>query len=97
MNGDAVVRRIEQLAVLDRVSEPLPEGVGALVPEQSEAKDALSGTWLGHPVHPPLTDVVVVGRSCCRGPRPQRAWPWRKVVRQPMDHPVAARAQECRR
>jgi nitrite reductase/ring-hydroxylating ferredoxin subunit/uncharacterized membrane protein len=22
-------------------------------------KDALSGTWLGHPVHPPLTDVVI--------------------------------------
>ncbi|OOK63798.1 hypothetical protein BZL30_9363 [Mycobacterium kansasii] len=22
-------------------------------------KQAISGTWLGHPVHPPLTDVVI--------------------------------------
>jgi nitrite reductase/ring-hydroxylating ferredoxin subunit/uncharacterized membrane protein len=29
------------------------------VPSDSELKDALSGTWLGHPLHPPLTDIVV--------------------------------------
>jgi nitrite reductase/ring-hydroxylating ferredoxin subunit/uncharacterized membrane protein len=33
--------------------------VRAAVPQESRLKDLLSGTWLGHPVHPPLTDVVV--------------------------------------
>ena len=32
--------------------------VCALIPAGSRAKDALSGTWLGHPLHPPLTDLV---------------------------------------
>ncbi len=26
---------------------------------QPKLKQAISGTWLGHPVHPPLTDVVI--------------------------------------
>ena len=56
---EAVAERIEQLSVLDSVSEPLQQAVRRLVPEQSQLKDLLSGTWLGHPVHPPLTDVVI--------------------------------------
>src|SRR5919202_675609 len=54
-----VARRIEQLELLDPVSEPLQNAVRTLVPQESELKDVLSGTWLGHPLHPPLTDVVV--------------------------------------
>ena len=56
---EAVAKRIEQLSVLDPVSEPLQQAVRRLVPEQSQLKDLLSGTWLGHPLHPPLTDVVI--------------------------------------
>lgn len=55
---EAIAERIEQLTPLDAIAEPLQSGVRALVPERSELKDALSGTWLGHPLHPPLTDVV---------------------------------------
>lgn len=56
---EAIADRIEQLAPLDAIAEPVQSGVRALVPQGSELKDALSGTWLGHPLHPPLTDVVV--------------------------------------
>lgn len=55
----AVAERIERLEALDAVSEPLQKGVRAAVPEETALKDLLSGTWLGHPLHPPLTDVVV--------------------------------------
>jgi nitrite reductase/ring-hydroxylating ferredoxin subunit/uncharacterized membrane protein len=54
-----IAERIEQLDALDAVSEPLQKAVRAAVPQESELKDLLSGTWLGHPVHPPLTDVVI--------------------------------------
>jgi nitrite reductase/ring-hydroxylating ferredoxin subunit/uncharacterized membrane protein len=30
-----------------------------VIPQGSQLKDLLSGTWLGHPLHPPLTDVVI--------------------------------------
>jgi nitrite reductase/ring-hydroxylating ferredoxin subunit/uncharacterized membrane protein len=56
---ETVAERIEQLEILDRVSEPLQKGVRTVVPQDSELKDVLSGTWLGHPLHPPLTDLVV--------------------------------------
>jgi len=51
--------RIERLRLLDGVAGVLQKGVRAAVPSGSAAKDVLSGTWLGHPVHPPLTDLVV--------------------------------------
>lgn len=56
---EVVAERIEQLNVLDPVSEPLQKAVRTLVPQESQLKDLLSGTWLGHPLHPPLTDVVI--------------------------------------
>lgn len=54
-----ISERIERLTSLDALAEPLQKGVRAAVPEDSKLKDFLSGTWLGHPLHPPLTDVVV--------------------------------------
>ena len=51
--------RIEQLAALDRLAEPLQKLTRTAIPQGSLLKDVLSGTWLGHPLHPPLTDVVV--------------------------------------
>ncbi|HZO34158.1 MAG TPA: hypothetical protein VFB17_03680, partial [Gaiellaceae bacterium] len=50
---------IEGLTSLDAIAEPLQQGVRTAVPQESELKDVLSGSWLGHPLHPPLTDVVI--------------------------------------
>lgn len=41
---------------LDTVAEPLARAVGAL-PEP--ARRALAGDWLGHPLHPMLTDLPI--------------------------------------
>jgi nitrite reductase/ring-hydroxylating ferredoxin subunit/uncharacterized membrane protein len=56
---EALAERLEHVEALDTVAEPLQKAVRAAVPQESTLKDLLSGTWLGHPVHPPLTDVVV--------------------------------------
>jgi nitrite reductase/ring-hydroxylating ferredoxin subunit/uncharacterized membrane protein len=56
---EKITTAIERFSSLDVVAEPLQHGVRNAVPEGSELKDVLSGTWLGHPVHPPLTDVVI--------------------------------------
>lgn len=44
----------KQAGVLKQVAEPL-FGPGA----PSAIKDALYGTWLGHPVHPSMTDIPI--------------------------------------
>jgi hypothetical protein len=49
---ELITVRIEQLGVLDTVSEPLQKAVRTAVPQESELKDLLSGTWLGHPAAP---------------------------------------------
>ena len=53
-----LVDALEQLTVLDsvakRVGKVLRDRLG-----RGEVKDAVSGTWFGHAVHPPLTDVVI--------------------------------------
>jgi nitrite reductase/ring-hydroxylating ferredoxin subunit/uncharacterized membrane protein len=54
-----IAEEIERFEPLDVVCEPLQKAVRAVVPEESQLKDLLSGTWLGHPLHPPLTDVVI--------------------------------------
>jgi nitrite reductase/ring-hydroxylating ferredoxin subunit/uncharacterized membrane protein len=54
-----LAEKIEQLGGLDAVADPLQRAVAALIPAGSKAKDVLSGTWLGHPLHPPLTDLVI--------------------------------------
>jgi nitrite reductase/ring-hydroxylating ferredoxin subunit/uncharacterized membrane protein len=51
--------RIERTAALDRLAEPLQKLARTMVPRGSQLEDLLSGTWLGHPLHPPLTDVVI--------------------------------------
>jgi nitrite reductase/ring-hydroxylating ferredoxin subunit/uncharacterized membrane protein len=54
-----IAERIEGAAALDALATPLQTAVGVVVPGESEIKDLLSGTWLGHPLHPPLTDIVI--------------------------------------
>lgn len=50
--------RLERAERLDVVARPVAKGVAKLVP-QGPAKDLLSGTWLGHPLHPLLTDIPI--------------------------------------
>ena len=56
---EAVAEQIENLDLLDPISEPLQQAVRVAIPPESALKDLLSGTWLGHPLHPPLTDAVI--------------------------------------
>jgi nitrite reductase/ring-hydroxylating ferredoxin subunit/uncharacterized membrane protein len=57
--AEPFTERIERLKSLDPTADLLQRGVRAVVPPDTVIKDLLSGTWLGHPLHPPLTDVVV--------------------------------------
>jgi len=55
---DHVVERIERAGPLDPVVKAVRSIVnGALKPQQ--VRDALHGVWLGHPLHPVLTDVPI--------------------------------------
>jgi nitrite reductase/ring-hydroxylating ferredoxin subunit len=54
-----LAERIEEIEQLDGAGEALKALVDRYVHPRSEVKDLLSGTWLGHPLHPVLTDVVV--------------------------------------
>jgi nitrite reductase/ring-hydroxylating ferredoxin subunit/uncharacterized membrane protein len=56
---EAVAERLARLDWLDAVAAPVQQAVGKAIPNGTAVKDALSGTGLGHPLHPPLTDVVV--------------------------------------
>jgi nitrite reductase/ring-hydroxylating ferredoxin subunit/uncharacterized membrane protein len=53
-----LVSRIGDIETLDRVTEPLTRTAKKLVPA-GPVKDVLSGVPLGHPLHPPLTDVPI--------------------------------------
>ena len=55
---EPLVARIEAAETLDSVGKPLGKTVRDVV-SSSGLKDALSGTWLGHALHPMLTDVVI--------------------------------------
>ena len=54
----AVIEAIEGAAPLDGAGKALGKAVRNAV-GPGPAKDALSGTWLGHALHPLLTDVVI--------------------------------------
>jgi nitrite reductase/ring-hydroxylating ferredoxin subunit/uncharacterized membrane protein len=51
-------RRVGKLEGLDGIAGPLSRWVGRAVADP-KVKDFLSGTWLGHPLHPPLTDLPI--------------------------------------
>jgi len=53
-----LVSRIGDIETLDRLTEPLTRMAKRLVPA-GPVKDVLSGTRVGHPVHPPMTDVPI--------------------------------------
>ena len=49
----------EQLDSLDQVAAVLARAVQRAAPDGAPVNEVLSGTALGHPLHPPLTDVVI--------------------------------------
>jgi nitrite reductase/ring-hydroxylating ferredoxin subunit len=51
-------RRLEDLNALDTVAKPLQELASRAVQPRS-VRNLLSGTYLGHPLHPPLTDLPI--------------------------------------
>ena len=55
---NAVAQAIERLESLDGIAGPASRWVEHAVADP-KLKDALSGTWLGHPVHPMLTDLPI--------------------------------------
>ncbi|HZU60533.1 MAG TPA: Rieske 2Fe-2S domain-containing protein [Solirubrobacteraceae bacterium] len=54
---EPAIRRLESLEQLDALGKRIGQMVRSSLP--GEVKDILSGTWLGHAVHPMLTDVVI--------------------------------------
>jgi nitrite reductase/ring-hydroxylating ferredoxin subunit/uncharacterized membrane protein len=55
---EPLVRAIESAEALDPVAQTAGKTVRGML-SGGPLKDALSGTWLGHAVHPMLTDVVI--------------------------------------
>lgn len=53
-----VVRRIEEAGFLDEPARAVA-GIQRKVLGARPAHEVLSGTWLGHPLHPALTDLVI--------------------------------------
>ena len=53
-----LVYRISKADALDQVAKPLASKVSEIT-GHGPLKDVLSGTWLGHPLHPMLTDVPI--------------------------------------
>ena len=55
---NALAEELADFDALDRIAGPTSRWVAGLL-ENPTLKDALSGTWLGHPVHPMLTDLPI--------------------------------------
>ncbi len=55
---DGVIGRLEQVRALDGAADRVSAAVGR-VTHQPPLASLLSGTWLGHPLHPVLTDLPI--------------------------------------
>jgi nitrite reductase/ring-hydroxylating ferredoxin subunit/uncharacterized membrane protein len=56
---ESLVERIGEAEGLDKPAKPLANAVSKINPPGRMPKDLLSGTWLGHPLHPLLTDIPI--------------------------------------
>src|SRR3954464_8923234 len=56
---DPLVRKIEGAGFLDAPGKAVAKQVRSLTSASSTVKEAVSGSWLGHALHPLLTDVVI--------------------------------------
>jgi nitrite reductase/ring-hydroxylating ferredoxin subunit/uncharacterized membrane protein len=54
-----LAERLHDAKALDPIADALSGPVYKAAPGGSFQKDLLSGTWLGHPLHPMLTDVTI--------------------------------------
>jgi nitrite reductase/ring-hydroxylating ferredoxin subunit/uncharacterized membrane protein len=63
MESTNVLTRLIDNPAIDKLAEPLGNGVRNLYeaagPIGQQAKNALHGVWLGHPLHPVITDVPI--------------------------------------
>ena len=63
MGTTNALTRVTDQPTLDRIAEPLSKAIRQVYesagPVGHEAKNALHGVWLGHPLHPVFTDVPV--------------------------------------
>ena len=63
MGTTNALTRVTDQPALDRIAEPLSKGIRQAYESAgsvgNEAKNALHGVWLGHPLHPVFTDVPV--------------------------------------
>ena len=55
----ALVQRLGESEGVDKVGKPLATAVGDALGRNRAVKDLLSGTWLGHALHPMLTDLPI--------------------------------------
>jgi nitrite reductase/ring-hydroxylating ferredoxin subunit/uncharacterized membrane protein len=55
---DSVIARLEQVNTLDEVAERVSVGA-SYVTHRPPVSSILSGTWIGHPLHPILTDLPI--------------------------------------
>jgi nitrite reductase/ring-hydroxylating ferredoxin subunit/uncharacterized membrane protein len=55
---ERAVEQIERATALDQYADRVHEIVSRVIPN-GVVKDALSGTWLGHPAHPMFTDLPI--------------------------------------
>jgi nitrite reductase/ring-hydroxylating ferredoxin subunit/uncharacterized membrane protein len=53
-----LVHRLATTEAIDKVGKPLASKVSGVL-GNGTVKDVLSGTWLGHPLHPMLTDLPI--------------------------------------
>ena len=51
--------RIASISAIDGPARAVAKKVRGLLPAGGGVKDVISGTWLGHPLHPVLTDVPI--------------------------------------
>jgi nitrite reductase/ring-hydroxylating ferredoxin subunit/uncharacterized membrane protein len=56
---ESIANIIAEQEWIDSLAEPLQDAVRDLLRQTRGLKNALHGTWLGHPLHPVLTDIPV--------------------------------------
>jgi nitrite reductase/ring-hydroxylating ferredoxin subunit/uncharacterized membrane protein len=56
--ADGIVHQIEQSQALDAFAQTVASLVSKVL-QPGKLKDLVSGTWMGHPAHPMLTDVPI--------------------------------------
>jgi nitrite reductase/ring-hydroxylating ferredoxin subunit/uncharacterized membrane protein len=59
MGSEMIAKAIAAQEWLDPISDGLQEAVHAALDDAGQLKDLLHGVWLGHPLHPALTDIPV--------------------------------------